>query len=439
MGGYYYEYMWLHIPSDHTNAVGDSTEYIQEGFMVLLETNDPRTQSPEAVFNEINNKILSGEAIEMPIPDHHIYSKTNPDWITAVVNDFGTEINGPDNSWETMNKSFGDELLFDWAHEDVEITDNLDGWYTVEFVGEGIDAGKTVQFTDIEKLIFSAGSDAPLEMQVVDGPVVGSADWFESGGSWLGAAADQTISYDENNVEFRIEGDTVKVYADVIETVMEMQTVTETYKDSRGRTKTRTVEKEVAVEHTQEGVLIWEGGHDSFSGLQFADGQNVNVISVREFDIGGNLIEMTLGTDTIDLIFGSEGDNVIFGAGGDDIIVGGGGNDIILGGMGEDAILGGEGDDLLLGDIDEDVLRDEFNLSEEQIAAILANKQLDDGSSNDLIIGGEGIDHVDGGDGNNVVISGGVDNLDINQDGEANIQDIEELVGKDIFEDDSWA
>ena len=64
------------------------------------------------------------------------------------------------------------------------------------------------------------------------------------------------------------------------------------------------------------------------------------------------------------------------------------------------------------------------------IAAILANKQLDDGSSNDLIIGGDGIDHVDGGDGDNVVISGGVDNLDINQDGEANIQDIEELVGK---------
>ena len=214
MGGYYYEYMWLHIPSDHTNAVGDSTDYIQEGFMVLLETNDPRTQSPESVFNEINNKILSGEAIETPIPDHHIYSEVNPDWITAVVNDFGTEINGPDNSWETMNKSFGDELLFDWAYEDVEITDNLDGWYTVEFVGEGIDAGKTVQFTDIEKLIFSSGSDAPLEVQVIDGPVIGSADWFESGGGWLGPAANQAISYDENNVEFRIEGDTVKVIRD---------------------------------------------------------------------------------------------------------------------------------------------------------------------------------------------------------------------------------
>ena len=73
-----------------------------------------------------------------------------------------------------MNKSFGDELLFDWAYEDVEITDNLDGWYTVEFVGEGIDAGKTVQFTDIEKLIFSSGSDAPLEVQVIDGPCY----WF---------------------------------------------------------------------------------------------------------------------------------------------------------------------------------------------------------------------------------------------------------------------
>ena len=225
MGDYYYELCIYIFREIIRMRLDDSTDHIQEGFMVLLETNDPRTQSPEAVFNEINNKILSGEAIDMPIPDHHIYSEANPDWITAVVNDFGTEINGPDNSWETMNKSFGDELLFDWAHEDVEITDNLDGWYTVEFVGEGIDAGKTVQFTDIEKLIFSAGSDAPLEVQVIDGPVIGSADWFESGGGWLGPAADQTISYDENNVEFRIEGDTVKVYADVIETVMEMQTL----------------------------------------------------------------------------------------------------------------------------------------------------------------------------------------------------------------------
>ena len=56
MGGYYYDVMYLHIPSDHTNAVGDSTDHIQEGFMVLLETNDPRTQSPDAVFNELNNK-----------------------------------------------------------------------------------------------------------------------------------------------------------------------------------------------------------------------------------------------------------------------------------------------------------------------------------------------------------------------------------------------
>ena len=92
-----------------------------------------------------------------------------------------------------------------------------------------------------------------------------------------------------------------------------------------------------------------------------------------------------------------------------------------------------------LGDLDEDMMRDESMMSEEDIAAILAEQQLDDGSSNDLIIGGDGIDHVDGGDGDNVVVSGGVDNLDINQDGEVNIHDIEDLVGKDIFEDDSWA
>jgi Ca2+-binding RTX toxin-like protein len=75
-------------------------------------------------------------------------------------------------------------------------------------------------------------------------------------------------------------------------------------------------------------------------------------------------------------------------------------------------------------------------MSEEDIAAVLAG-QLSDGSNNDLVIGGAGIDEVDGGEGNNVVISGGTD-LDINRDGEANIQDIEDLIGRDLFEDEHW-
>ena len=349
-----------------------------------------------------------------------------------------TRIAGDDYDLETgytTNRSFGDELIIDWARADVEITELLEGWYEIEYTGMGEDAGKIVEFSGIEKLVFTQGDDAPLEIQVIDGPVVGSADWFESGGSWLGAAAGQDISFEDNNVEFRVSGNTVKVYSDIIETTMEMQIVTETYKDSRGRTKTRKVEKEVAVEHIAEDQLIWEGDHNSISGLEFADGHNVNVISIREQDIGGNEIKMTFGSDAMDLIFGTEGSNIIYGAGGDDIIVGGGGDDVVLGGTGEDVILGGDGDDLLLGDLDEDMMRDELEMSEEDIAAILAEQQLDDGSSNDLIIGGDGIDHVDGGDGENVVVSGGVDNLDINQDGEANIHDIEDLVGKDIFED----
>ena len=286
--------------------------------------------------------------------------------------------------------------------------------------------------------MFEGGAE-PVEIQVIDGPVVGSSDWFVDN-SWGGAAAGQAISYEDNNVELRVEGNTINIYADVIgtETVMEMQSVKETYKDSRGRTKTRTVEKEVPVEKEalQEGELIWSGSHDAISGIQFADGEYVNVISVRDVDIGGNAIEMTLGTDSTDLIFGTDGDNVVFGAGGDDIIVGGGGNDTILGGSGEDAILGGSGDDLLLGDFDEDVLRDEFEMSEDQIQELLAG-QFSDGSNNDLVIGGEGIDEVDGGDGNNVVVSGGTD-LDINGDGEANLQDIEDLIGRDLFEDEQW-
>ena len=294
---------------------------------------------------------------------------------TRIVGDtFVTRGSDSNVDGETRNVSYGDELVFDWAREDVEITDHLNGYYEVEYIGEGADNGKVVEFTDIEKLVFEGGEGAPIEIQVIPGPVVGSAEWFVDN-SWGGAAAGQDISFVDNNVELRVEGNTIKVYADVTvsETVMEMQSVRETYKDSKGRTKTRTVQKEVAVdkETSHEGELIWEGSHDSISGFDFADGGHVNVISVREEDIGGNAIEMTLGTDDTDLIFGTDGDNVIFGAGGDDLIVGGGGNDTILGGSGDDAILGGSGDDLLLGDFDEDVLRDEFAMSEEDIAAVL--------------------------------------------------------------------
>jgi len=91
----------------------------------------------------------------------------------------------------------------------------------------------------------------------------------------------------------------------------------------------------------------------------------------------------------------------------------------------------------LLGDIDEAMLRDEFNMSEDDIALALAD-QFSDGASDDLVIGGEGVDEVDGGEGRNVVVFGGTD-LDINRDGEANIQDLEDLIGKDLFEDDQWA
>ena len=445
--GYYYDFLIIEphseweAPEDWDYA--DGTFYPEEvsGVYVGLDTNDPSGLNQSDLFDKITAQYVNGEVVVIDdfifdgqqILDDH----TDPSFFKNILNGYADEVSVVDNSWETQNVSYGDELVFAWAREDVEITDHLNGYYEVEYIGEGADNGKVVEFTDIEKLVFEGGEGA--EIQVVPGPVVGSVDWFVDN-SWGGAAAGQDISFVDNNVELRVEGNTIKVYADVTvsETVMEMQSVTETYQDSRGRTKTRTVQKEAAVdkEVSHEGELIWEGSHDSISGFDFADGGHVNVISVREFDIGGNAIEMTLGTDDTDLIFGTDGDDVIFGAGGDDLIVGGGGNDTILGGSGDDAILGGSGDDLLLGDFDEDVLRDEFAMSEEEIAALLAN-QLSDGSNDDLVIGGAGIDEVDGGEGRNVVISGGTD-LDINGDSQANIQDIEDLIGRDLFEDEHW-
>ena len=432
-------------PEDWDYADGNFYPEEVSGVYVGLDTNDPSGLNQSDLFGKIMARYVNGE---VAVIDDFIFDgqqilggHTDPSFFKNVLNGYADEVSVVDNSWETQNVSYGDELVFAWAREDVEITDHLNGYYEVEYIGEGADNGKVVAFTDIEKLVFEGGEGAPVEIQVIPGPVVGSAEWFVDN-SWGGAAAGQDISFVDNNVELRVEGNTIKVYADVTvsETVMEMQSVKETYKDSRGRTKTRTVQKEVAVdkETSHEGELIWEGSHDSISGFDFADDEHVNVISVREEDIGGNAIEMTLGTDDTDLIFGTDGDNVIFGAGGDDLIVGGGGNDTILGGSGDDAILGGSGDDLLLGDFDEDVLRDEFAMSEEDIAAVLAG-QLSDGSNNDLVIGGAGIDEVDGGEGNNVVISGGTDTgLEINGDGESNIQDIEDLIGRDLFEDEHW-
>ena len=87
---------------------------------------------------------------------------------------------------KTQNVSYGDELVFAWAREDVEITDHLNGYYEVEYIGEGADNGKVVEFTDIEKLVFEGGEGAPVEIQVIPGPVVGSAEWFVDN-SWGGA------------------------------------------------------------------------------------------------------------------------------------------------------------------------------------------------------------------------------------------------------------
>ena len=42
----------------------------------------------------------------------------------------------------TTNRSFGDELIIDWARADVEITELLEGWYEIEYTGMGEDAGK---------------------------------------------------------------------------------------------------------------------------------------------------------------------------------------------------------------------------------------------------------------------------------------------------------
>lgn len=192
------------------------------------------------------------------------------------------------------------------------------------------------------------------------------------------------------------------------------------------------------------GAVPGSGLPDSVSNVSFRindidTGGWQDIITIRAYDIHGNLITVILtpsGNDTVSgdtITAGPNGDNpnvangsvlvtipgpvhffeVIYSNGGSanqalwitdihfdtiapqagaDIIDGGLGDDLIYGGAGNDSILGGEGNDTLYGDAGDD-----------SIDGGLGNDLIDGGAGNDTLYGFGGNNTIYGGDGDDVV------------------------------------
>ena len=154
--GYHYDFLIIEAASEW--EAPDNWDYTDgnfypdevKGVFVLLDTDDPSGLSQSDLFDKLAVQYVDGNVYA---PDDFTFdgqqANSGPGFFKNVLDGYADDVSVADNSWETQNVSYGDELVFAWAHEDVEITDYLNGYYEVEYVGEGVDRGKVVEFTDI--------------------------------------------------------------------------------------------------------------------------------------------------------------------------------------------------------------------------------------------------------------------------------------------------
>ena len=114
---------------------------------------------------------------------------------------------------ETTNTNYADVVEIDWSYYDSEIS-SISGGYRI--YNEDLDA--TVDIYDVEVLKFkddnvAGGWDTRL---LTAGQVIGKD-------SWHGDFAGTEIDYEDHNVSFVVDGDTLKVMADVSVEVEEEQ------------------------------------------------------------------------------------------------------------------------------------------------------------------------------------------------------------------------
>jgi len=274
-------------------------------------------------------------------------------------------------------------------------------------------------------------------------------------------------------VSFVVDGDTLKVMADVSVEVVEEQfreryywTNPESrfagrtwYEDQfshinfdthalfgggQGERHTELISLGVQKFTKEMSGVIWEGDRTQVDAFEFAGDVTVNVINVSDKDWNDKPIETVIGTDGIDLIFGNASANLIDGKGGDDIIFGGDGDDVIIGGEGDDLITGGDGADTIRGDTvtDQDAALSYFaELTDFDNSQLSIDNSGMSAGGDDVILGGDGVDDIDSGEGSNLVSSG---RMDLDGDGEADLDIVKDFMednnidNKDIFDNDEW-
>lgn len=370
----------------------------------------------------------------------------------------------PGEAWSTTNTSYGDKVLVEWSWDESLITQigddagrnayRIEKMELVEGVWTG--TGQVVSIYDVEQVLFQNKTDGVVDGSfttklLTDGRPIGAGDWMSSK-----IPDGMDIEYSKEAVSFVVNGDTLKVYADITVTETYTYEVEERYKSGR-KWLTRTVTEEGTREVTYEDELVWEGPRTEVDKFVFKDGVEVNVMNIAEnkflndpSDIDGNVDQVLIyaGTEWDDIIFGDDRDNLIDGKGGDDIIFGGGGDDVLIGGEGDDALIGGDGSDVLRGDGADQIVAtkfavvdpDYFDLEAEELGV----------SGNDLLVGGNHLDDIATGGGNDVVSADRLDRDTFNPDGTvlegggadgvADYQTInQEWTARDkLFEDDEW-
>lgn len=295
-----------------------------------------------------------------------------------------------------------------------------------------------VELYNVEKLIFN---DQTVSLKTPG--VINLSEIF-----------DRDVSYHNDNVSIRVDGDDIQIFA----TSTELVEVSRTFAyaeytvpgayygfkgydplfnyDNWGVGSYRIVYDIEYAEVGGEPDLLWSGDRNFITKIEFAD-DSINVLNLDRKDINSGdyytadkatgEIKITASGVKLDL----SGNDIIFGTKGDDRIDGGDGDDIILGGDGDDYLIAGSGKNILLGGDGNDTIK----ADEGSLKGLI---------SENIMIGGDGVDHITSNSKHDIVVT---DRIDVNGDGAFNAADVAELkdVAPDnplldkLFEDDTWS
>ena len=108
----------------------------------------------------------------------------------------------------STNTDFGDAVHLGWLKSEITLAQRGEGYFRIEHAG----TGSVIDLYDVEELYFSDGEYKAL----TEGRVIGGNDW-------IGDAAGLDIEYEQHNVSFQVDGNTLKVLASATVEVTEEQ------------------------------------------------------------------------------------------------------------------------------------------------------------------------------------------------------------------------